>query len=112
MVSQLLCSNTALPPSQHSAVPSHTAAHSLFERSSAAPLCGRYTNEYLTGQSSELPCESEYAQYQQCLLSVLNEDLKSQLPGIDVRNPGSLDGAVQGKSSAGNSSSAQQKTST
>ena len=69
----------------------------------------RYTNEYLTGQSSQLPCEAEYVHYQQCLLTKLNDDVKSQLPAIDVRNPGSLDGGAQGKSKAATSNSAQQK---
>ena len=68
----------------------------------------RYTNEYLTGQSSRLPCEAEYVQYQRCLLSKLNDDVKSQLPPIDVANPGSLDGGGQGKSKVAGSG-AQQK---
>ena len=65
-------------------------------------LC-RYTNEFLTGQSSELPCSAEYVQYQQCVLSQLNDDVKRELPAIDVASPGSLDGPAQGKGKAANS---------
>ena len=71
-------------------------------------LC-RYTNEFLSGQSSELPCSAEYVQYQQCVLNALNEDVKRDLPAIDVADPGSLDGPAQSKAKAANSSNARQK---
>ena len=72
----------------------------------------RYTNEFLRGTSSQLPCEAEYLQYQQCVLSKLSDDVKRELPPIDVINPGSLDGAAQSKAKAANSGNTQQKPAT
>ena len=109
------CTRSAFKHGQpHSSHHAHSAATDVWYRSSSVRLClttrllsrCRYTNDYLTGHSSQLPCEAEYVQYQQCLLSKLNDDVKRELPSIDVRNPGSLDGAGLGKTPA---SGAQQK---
>lgn len=47
-----------------------------------------YTTQFLTGESSELPCEHEYARYQYCVKQRMDPNILKEVPELDRNNPG------------------------